>query len=307
MSLGTRMMALYLDVLEYGSFSVVARREAMAPSSVSRLIRQLEQEVGQQLIYRNTRALIPTEAGRLYAQTFRRVLDELEETSRQLKAREKEPSGLVRINAPVIFGQRHVAPWLAELNERYPSLIIELTQTDDFVDPLADAADLLFRIAPLQDSGLHLRLIDHSSHYLVASPEYLANHGTPKQPADLIHHHTLVYKGAKGIQRCYASQFGQPPKAIDLKPTLYSNNAETLVCAAINGAGIVMMPDWVICHDIKAQRLQRVLPEYNIAPEMEDTAVAMLYPHNHSLPLSIRTVIDYFVEKFGTPPYWKID
>ena len=171
MSISTRAMQLYVAVLDTGNFSGAARRESMSPSSVSRIISQLEDELGLQLLFRNTRTIVPTEAGRLYGNTFRRVLDELSSTTQLLLDRESQPAGLVRINAPVVFGYRHIAPWLAELTEQYPGLRIELTQTDDFIDPLSDTADLLFRIEPLQDSGLHVRVVDTSVYHLAASPE----------------------------------------------------------------------------------------------------------------------------------------
>lgn len=305
MTINTRAMQLYVAVLDAGNYSEVARREGMSPSSVSRIVQQLETELGQQLLYRNTRTIMPTEAGRLYGSTFRQVLGELDETAQRLRERENEPSGLVRMNAPVVFGQKHIAPWLAELRERHPLLRIELMQTDDFIDPLSDAADLMFRIAPLQDSGLHVRVVDRSVHLLAASPAYLARHGTPKVPTDLSGHNCLVYKGVKGAQRSFLSKPGRPTEILALSGSLMSNNAETLVSAALSGAGIVMMPDWQIGELLLEQRLVRLLPDYVVATSQEEQVIAMLYPHARFMPLNVRTVIDFFAAKFGTPPYWK--
>ncbi len=305
MTINTRAMQLYVAVLDSGNFSEVARREGMSPSSVSRIVQQLENALGLQLLYRNTRTVVPTEAGRLYGSTFRQVLDELEQTAHRLRDRENEPSGLVRINAPVVFGQKHIAPWLAELGERHPALRIELMQTDDFIDPLGDAADLLFRIAPLQDSGLHVRIVDTSVYHLAASPAYLARHGSPRVPADLLGHNCLVYKGVMGAQRSFFSKPGHAPQILALGGSLLSNNAETLVNAALGGAGVVMMPDWQIGELLLQKRLVRLLPDYQVATNPEELAIAMLYPHARFMPLSVRTVIDFFAARFGAPPYWK--
>lgn len=298
-------MQIYVAVLDVGSFSEVARREGMSPSSVSRIVQQLEESLALQLLHRNTRALVPTEAGRLYGNTFRHMLSELDSTAQQLRERESAPSGLVRINAPVVFGQKHIAPWVAELSERYPALRIELTQTDDFIDPLADAADLLFRIGPLRDSGLHMRIVDQSVVHLAASPAYLARRGTPLNPAELLAHNCLVYKGVLGAQRSFFRKANMPPEVHAFNGSLVSNNAETLVNAALKGAGVVMMPDWLIGELLLQNKLVRLLPDYQVSNSLEEQVIAMLYPRTRFLPLNIRTVIDFFAVCFGTPPYWK--
>lgn len=300
-------MHIYVATLDAGNFSEVARREGMSPSSVSRIVQQLETSLGVQLLYRNTRAIVPTEAGHLYGDTFRQVLQKLGETADRLRDRESEPSGLVRINAPVAFGQKHIAPWLAELKERYPALRIELMQTDDFIDPLGDAADLLFRIAPLHDSGMHVRVVDTTVFHVAASPEYLARHEAPVIPADLLGHNCLVYKGVMGPQRSFFTKPDHDPVVLSLSGSLMSNNAETLVNAALNGAGVVMMPDWQVGKLLLQGRLIRLLPDYQVAASQEQQYIAMLYLQSRFMPLSLRTVIDFFAEKFGTPPYWKYE
>lgn len=305
MSISVRAMEIYVAVLDSGSFSGVARREGLSPSSVSRIVMQLENAVGIQLLYRNTRAIVPTAAGQAYGQTFRRMLEELAGTTQQIRERESEPGGLVRINAPVVFGQKHIAPWLPGLLERYPRLEIELMQTDDFIDPLTQAADLLFRIGPLQDSLLHYRVVDRPEYCIAASEAYLARRGTPHLPADLAHHSCLVYKGQLGVQRSYFTAADGHTETLILPGTLLSNNAETLVSAALGGAGLVMMPDWEIGELLQQKRLVRVLADYRVASSLEEQVIGLLYPHARFLPLNVRTVIDYFAARFGTPPYWK--
>ncbi|MGB8600581.1 MAG: LysR family transcriptional regulator [Rhizomicrobium sp.] len=305
MPLNTRAMQLYIAVVDAGNFSEVARGENISPSSVSRIIQQLENDLGSQLLYRNTRAIIPTEAGRLYAERFRQILGDLNETAQLLQDRKKEPGGLVRINAPVAFGQRHISPWLAELTTKHPRLQIELVLTDTFIDPLTDAADLLFRISPLQDSGFHVRVVDRPVYHLAASTAYLDRYGYPEKPSDLREHHCLVYKGVMGAQRSYFSRTGHDPETHALNGPLISNSAETLITTALGGAGVIMMPDWLIGEHLLDGKLVRLLPDYQVSTTQDELVIAMLYPHTRFLPLSIRTVIDFFVGKFGTPTYWK--
>ncbi|MDN6090024.1 MAG: LysR family transcriptional regulator, partial [Enterobacterales bacterium] len=152
--LNIKALRLFVAVLDHGSFSAVARREGVAPSSISRQMQLMEQALNQQLLYRHTRAVTATESGRLLATYARRVLEQLEEAEQALQEKKLEPAGLVRINAPVVFGRLHIAPYIPELCRKYPKLCVELVQTDNFVDPMQDASDLLFRIGILSDSNL---------------------------------------------------------------------------------------------------------------------------------------------------------
>ncbi|KAB0817243.1 LysR family transcriptional regulator, partial [Cronobacter sakazakii] len=165
-----RALQLFISVFDGQSFSAVARREGVSASMISRTVRQLEEALGQQLFYRNTRAVIPTEAGRLFAQYARGITEQFSEARRELQDRSLEPSGLLRINAPVFFGQRHIAPWLTGLAERYPRLQLALTQTDDYVDPHRDATDLIVRIGTLTDSSFHARVFCEQRYYFAAAP-----------------------------------------------------------------------------------------------------------------------------------------
>ena len=133
-SMNLRSLLLFIAVYETQNFSVVARREGISASQVSRIVHQLEDALGQQLFYRNTRAVIPTESGHLFIRYARAMVDNFEEARRELDERSTVPSGTVRINGPVFFGQRHVAPGLAGLAERYTRLTIELTLTADGFD-----------------------------------------------------------------------------------------------------------------------------------------------------------------------------
>nr|WP_228709318.1 LysR family transcriptional regulator [Raoultella terrigena] len=202
-NISIRTLLIFIDVYEAQNFSVVARREGISASQVSRVIHQMEDALGQQLFYRNTRAIIPTESGHLFIRYARAMTGSLEEARRELNERALEPSGMVRINAPVFFGQRHVAPALPGLTERYPRLSIELTLTDDYIDPHRDPADVIFRIGALTDSSFHARVFGLQFYHLAASPDYIRRHGMPESPEDLARHKCLVYRGSSGANRWF--------------------------------------------------------------------------------------------------------
>lgn len=298
-------LRLYVAVLDQGSFSEVARREAMSPSTVSRVISQLEQALQTQLLYRNTRAVSPTESGKLLAGHARQVLTQLDLATLDLQEQDSEPGGLVRINAPVVFGQRHLAPWLHELSTRYPRLNIELMQTDDFIDPLQDSVDLLIRIGVMADSTLQARTLGHQNFRLAASPAYLARAGKPETPEDLASHSCLVFKGFAGPQRWYFRQPEQEWHSMTLRGLLTSNNAETLTQAGIDGMGLVVFPTWLIGDALRDGRLVSVLENYQISTSPEPQTISALYPNSRRPSIKVRAVIDFLLEKFGSPAYWE--
>jgi len=283
----------------------VARREGVSPSMVSRVIHQLEDALGQQLFYRNTRAVVPTEAGRLFAEHARGLGERFSVARRDLQDRRLEPGGLVRINAPVYFGQRHIAPWLPGLTARYPKMQIALALTDDFIDPHREATDLIFRIGSLPDSSVHARVLGMQHHYLVAAPDYLQRCGTPEKPEDLRHHSTLVYSGSNGpnrwLFRLAEGEWVHYPQT----PRLASNNADALLTAALGGMGVVLFPDWMVNEAMGAGRLVQLMPHYSAAIGSSPSPVSAIYPHARHPSLNVRAVIDYFIDVFGTPLYWQ--
>jgi DNA-binding transcriptional LysR family regulator len=300
-----RTLLFFIGVFDTQSFSAVARREGVSASMVSRVILQLEDTLGQQLFYRNTRAVIPTEAGRLFVDYARAMTEQLSEARREMLDRSLEPAGLIRINAPVFFGQRHIAPWLTELSVRYPRLQIELTQTDDYIDPHRDASDVIFRIGTLTDSSFHARIFGTQQYHLVASPAYIEKYGEPECPVDLNNHKCLVYRGSSGPNRWLFREPGRNWTHHPVNGLLTSNNAESLLTSALGGMGMVLFPDWLIGDSIKKGDLLRVMVNFEAAINTEPQHIAAIYPNARHPPLNVRAVIDYFVEVFGTPLYWQ--
>ncbi|MEX1841391.1 LysR family transcriptional regulator [Enterobacter cloacae] len=304
-SMNLRSLKIFIAVFEVENFSVVARREGLSASQVSRIIHQLEDALGQQLFYRNTRAVIPTESGHLFIRYAREMMTSFEDARRELDARSTEPSGTIRINAPVFFGQRHIAPGLPGLTARYPRLNIELTLTDDFIDPHKNAADVIFRIGVLTDSTFHARIFGQQRYHLAASPDYLRQHGAPQGPDDLAHHQCLVYRGSSGPNRWLLRGAGEAWVHYPVVPLMTSNNAESLLAAALGGMGIVLFPDWLIGDRVQQGELVALLPQLECAIHTEPLNIAAIYPNARHPPLNVRAVIDHYVGCFGTPLYWQ--
>lgn len=262
---------------------MVARREGVSPSMVSRVIQQLEDALGHQLFYRNTRAILPTESGRLFIEYARSMTEQLSEVRNELQDRKSEPRGLVRINAPVYFGQRHLTPGLPGLLKRHPQLEIELTLSDDFIDPHVEAADVIFRIGALADSSMHARTLAGQTYHLAASQTYLERCGVPEKPADLAEHDCLVYSGESGPNRWLFKGGDGVWQHQPVTPRLSSNNAETLLASALNHMGIVLFPDWLIGEFLKSGRLVNLLNDYGTAIKTTHQYVSVVYPNESPL------------------------
>ena len=305
-NISIKTLLYFIAVFEAQSFSVVARKEGVSASKVSRIIKQLEDALGQQLFYRNTRAVIPTEAGRVFMRYAHSMTESMSAAQQELQDRTLEPGGLLRINAPVFFGQRHIAPWLPQLSVQYPKLQIDLTLTDDFIDPHHYATDVIFRIGTLHDSAFHARIFGEQTYHLAASPAYIRTHGKLQIPADLMHHKSLVYKGSTGPNR-WLFKTGSEDWTPFLAPTLLvSNNAESLLVSALKGMGIVLFPDWLIGEYLKSGELIKLLPDYNAAVKTTPQHVAVIYPNTRHIALNVRALIDYFAKVYGSPLYWQL-
>ncbi len=190
-----------------GSFSATARHFGVPASSVSRFIAALEREHGQQLLYRNTRAVTLTEAGERYYAQIREVLELLDAADEQIAGSGADIRGLVRINAPVALGRLHIAPLLQGLQQRHPALMVELILTDAYIDPVSEGIDMTLRVGQAADSGLIGRTLCQQRYVLAASPDYLQRHGQPLLPQDLRQHHGLVYQARAGAN---AGIFARP-------------------------------------------------------------------------------------------------
>ncbi|MER2012441.1 MAG: LysR substrate-binding domain-containing protein [Psychrobacter alimentarius] len=306
-NISIKTLHFYISVYKAQSFSVVARKEGVSASKVSRIIKQLEDSLGQQLFYRNTRAVIPTEAGRVFMTYAHAMTESMSMAQEELQDRTLEPGGLLRINAPVFFGQRHIAPWLPKFSAHYPKVQIDLTLTDDFIDPHHYPTDVIFRIGTLNDSTFHARIFGEQTYHLAATPEYINQYGELQSPTELIHHKGLVYKGSSGPNRWLFKTKGEDWTSCLAPALLMSNNAESLLVTALKGMGIVLFPDWLIGEHLKSGQLVKLLPEYTAAVKTTTQHIAAIYPNTRHVSLNVRTLIDYFAEVYGDPFYWQLN
>lgn len=262
--------------------------------------------MGQSLLYRHTRAVTLTEAGARYYQEVREILERLDFATEALSHPEPEPSGMLRINAPVAFGQRQIVPLLHRFQARYPLLKVELQLTDLLVDPVREGHDITFRVGVLADSSLVARRLASMNYVIAGSPSYLQTFGEPKSPEDLSNHNCLLYQGEMGRQRWYFQAPEQASSApFEVTGNLYSNDALSLVQAALLGQGLVMFPTWLINQELESGALVALLKSWRceVMPGRRD--IHVLTTERRLRSHKVRAFLDYLFETLGPRPPWE--
>ena len=246
-------MRLLTEVVEGGNFSAAARALGMAPSSVARAIGALEDELGVRLLSRTTRKLSLTEAGRLYHERSKRILAEVEDARLSVSRLEAEPRGLLRLSVPVAFGRLHIAPALPAFLASYPAVRIDLSLTDAFIDLVEEGVDLAIRIGELQDSSLIARRLARNTRVICGSAGYFERAGVPIAPADLGQHNCLVYK-RQSNRAVWRLRDPEQTYEVEVRGSLWANNADALHTAALAGLGLAILPTWMVGQDVRRGR-----------------------------------------------------
>jgi len=295
----TQSLVLFMEVSRLGSFAAAARKLDLDPSSVSRTIALLEEQLGLRLFQRTTRRLVLTEAGGIYLERIAPLLNEFDYALDEAHKVSKGPSGNLRITASVAFGQVCLLPHIPEFRRLFPDIKIELQLTDSVVDLIANSTDLACRLAPKFDSGLvGTRLFD--THYKVCvSPDYFESMSKISSPEDLEQHHCVVFTLAEYRSKWTFKDVDSNLIRVQIKSDVSISSALALREAAISGMGPVLLADWLVGEDIEQGRLISLLNEYQVTAEDFDTAAWLLYPSRSFLPNKTRVMIDFLKTKFA--------
>ncbi len=254
-------LRIFARVVELESFSEAARRLGVTPSTVSKHISTLEEQLGTRLVNRTTRQLFITDAGaRLYTR-YLRVVDELRQAQDELSTLQSEPMGHLRVSLPLALGSRLIAPEIPRLLKRHPKLTMELDLSVEKVDVFTEQIDVAVRIAESLGEGLVAIRLAPYRRVFCASPEYLAARGTPRTPQDLVSHDLLVARGAGSDTSWPVVQDGVT-RSIPIVGRLIVNHGDPIFDAAIAGVGICMQARWRVDAALRDGRLVEVLPEY---------------------------------------------
>ncbi len=294
-------MRIFSRVVEAGSFSAAGRQLGAAPSSVSRQINELENDLGARLFHRTTRKLSLTEAGQLYYERASRILIDVDEAKLALSEIGGAPSGILRVTVAASLARLHIMPALADFQNTFPAVKVAVSVTDRMVDLVQEGFDLAIRVGRPRDSSLVARKIGSGRRIVCASPAYLKKAGTPQVPADLANHNCLTFRTNPG-SNVWSFRLGKGTLNVRVSGSLFADDGESLVAAAMAGLGLILLPAWLVGVELGEGRLLEVLPEFQIIPK--DTPLYALYPHQRHLPPKVRVFIDFLVERFAGETKW---
>ncbi|KAF1714990.1 LysR family transcriptional regulator [Pseudoxanthomonas wuyuanensis] len=295
-------LTLFLRVLDLGSLTAAARSLDLSVAVASQRLKRLEKELGVRLLHRTTRRLHPTPEGAALAQQGRALVEDLESLGAGLRETASEVAGTLRVTMSASFGRQYVSPLLPGFLARHPKLRLSVHLSDNVVDLVSEGFDLAIRIGALEDSGLVASRIAANRRLLCASPDYLRRRGRPRTAEDLAGHDCLLLFGSSGRQDVWrmTAPDGQEI-AVRVHGRFESNFGEVLRDASLAGEGIVIHSLWHIADDLRAGRLEVVLPDHSLAT----TAISAVMPQRRLVPPRVRAFIDLLADEFGDDPPWE--
>ncbi len=254
-------LALFVSVAEQGSFSRGAREHGIAKSTASARVRQLEAQLGVQLLARTTRTVALTEAGEALLDRGRDIVSAASEAEQIVSELRSTPTGLLRVSVPVSFGRRFLGAALADLLRSHPRLRLSIDLDDRDVDLVSERYDVAIRVGELPSSGLIARTIGVTRRVVVGAPAYFAERGRPRSPADLQKHECLRFAHQRVPDVwCFGGPEGQTQVRVEGR--LLCNNGDILADAAAAGLGLAWLPDFIAASRLASGRLEPALDAY---------------------------------------------
>lgn len=294
--LDLQQVTTFLAVVRAGSFVSAADATGLSKAAVSRHVADLEQQLGVRLLHRTTRRLSLSEDGQRFHDRAIELVAALAELEAETASSVGEATGLLRINAPLTFGNLHLAPLWPRFIAAHPNVSLDVTLNDRVVDLVEEGYDVAIRITNRLDPQLVGRRLASTRIVLCASPGYLATHGMPTHPSDLAGHQILAYSyWAAGDDWRFTGPDGEV--SVKVAPRIHTNSGDTCRAAALEGQGIVLQPDFLVGPDLKRGAIVELMPEYRSI----ELGVFAVYATRKHLPMKTRRLIDFLVEAFRVP------
>ena len=291
----------FVRVVETGSFSAAGRQLDIAPSSVSRQINEIENQLGARLFHRTTRKLNLTEAGVIFHDHATNILQAVDEAELAVSQIDGAPSGVLRVTAPAGLSRRHIIPAIAAYQEQYPAVKITVIVSDKYLDIVDEGIDLAIRVGELSDSSFIAKKIADARIVKCASPKYLKENGIPKVPENLLGHSCINFGSH---YRSHIWKFKNDRGTIPIKVSgpIVVDDGESLVASAIAGLGIICVPHWLVGGELKQGILKEILKKHEISPNT--SPIYAVYPHQKHLPLKVRSFLDFLTDRFRKEYRW---
>lgn len=296
----TEALRLFVVAAEMLNISAAGRQLGLAPAVAGARLAKLEKQLGADLLHRSTRKVSLSLEGAEFLPFAKEILAQEDAGLVALGKGNPEVSGTLRFACSSTFAQLYIAPILPEFLDLYPEISLDLRLSDTQINLIEGGYDLALRNFALEDSAMMGRKLADDKRVLCASPNYLAQYGTPQTPDDLAKHRLVVFGSLKRDLTSQEGRFCQfpPTKA---KGRVQCDDGASTRLATLAGVGISMNSIWSIHQNLSEGSLVRVLPEYEVD---DGSAVWLVYPKSNVLTAKVRVMIDFLVEKIGTPPVW---
>lgn len=287
-------LQIFVSVIECGSISAAAEQVGQTPSAVSRTLSRLEAKLDTTLINRTTRRMDLTEEGRYFFEQAKVILAQMQELEERLSSRQQKPAGRLRINAAVPFMLHGIMPYIGEFRGLYPDIQLELNSDDVIIDLLEQSTDIAIRIGTLADSTLHARALGSTPLHILASAEYLKQHGTPTTVAELAGHTLLGFTHTDTLNH-WPLRHAEGDRWL-IQPGIAASSGETVRHLALEGQGICCLSNFMTHKDIDAGRLVPLLDTFSSGYRQPIHAV---YYRNSQLALRIQCFLDFIQAKLA--------
>lgn len=282
-------IAIFVRTVDLGTFAAAGAEADLSASAVARIVTRLEVRLGVKLLARTTRRLSLTQEGETYLTHARAIIAAVEVAAAEVGCGQARPCGLVRINTGTAFARHKLVGWLPAFQAQYPDITLELTVSDQRGDPTFDQTDITIRVGPLADSSLVLVPLGTVSRIIAASPDYLAKHGTPQHPKDLLAHNCLLLSGFARLAQWPMFEGGKRI-LMPVKGNVTCDSADVLLDIALSGIGIARFGDFLAERAIADGRLMPLLTGCH---DTDPTPIsALVLPGRQNIP-RVRALLDF--------------
>ncbi|GAB3253928.1 LysR family transcriptional regulator [Chitinimonas naiadis] len=286
-------MAIFVRVVDCGSFSAAARQLGLTPSAVSRTVSRLEGQLGLRLLERSTRQLRLSDAGSDVYQRSATMVAAARDVVALAESAQETPRGLVRISMPKAFGRRVIHPLMPAFLDRYPDVNVQLILNDRMLNPVGDEVDLMIQVADQPPPSLVARRLMPVRQVLCAAPAYLAARGTPHNPAELATHDCL-YLGETTSDANWSFRHGKDHLTVPVRGRYVCNHSEVRLEGMLGGLGIAVLPYFIAANALAEGSAVTVLPEWEFVGAYQGTAWLLNTPNTRLTP-KCRVLIDYLL------------
>src|SRR5260370_2874592 len=285
---------VFVSVVAKKRFERAAEALNTSPANVTRYVKDLESHLGTRLLNRSPRKLSLTETGKALYERGKIIVDEVAEVEALTSSSTVVPRGRLRINAPLSFGIRHLAPLWPKFMEKYPHVDLDVDLIDRVIDIVEEGYDMTVRVSRGGSASVVARKLATSRHIVCASPAYLLRHGRPDSPADLTKHICIGYTYAPHAEEWRFTDDRGKTHDVKISIGMQSNNCDTVRAAALAGRGIILQPTFMIGDDVRKGRLEPLLSEYHLP----DAEVLAVYPTSRHLSAKVRVMVYFLIDAF---------